>query len=129
VVGDFVDNYKHSLPSEFAVLNLFDPATGMPRAIIAVGAEHLARKSKRILGHVGARGTSYWNARLLNHLFDFDEKRVHSSRPESREAFAAHLEKDLGNKIVVTDNWRDCLEGADTLWSRPRGSPRRSRNS
>lgn len=129
VVGDFVDNYKRGLPSELAVLNLFDPETGAPRAIIdasaitdmrtgavtAIGAKHLARKDSRILGHVGARGTSYWNVRLLNHLFDFDEIRVHSRRPESREAFAARLEKDLGKKIVVTDNWRDCLEGADIM--------------
>lgn len=129
IVGDFVDNYKVGLPSEMAVLNLFNPRTGMPQAIIdataitdmrtgavtALGAKHLARKDSKILGHVGARGTSYWNVRLLDHLFDFDEIRVHSRRPESREAFAARLEKDLGKKIVVTDNWEDCLKGADIL--------------
>ena len=31
VVGDFVDNYKVDLPSELAVLNLFDPNTGTTR--------------------------------------------------------------------------------------------------
>jgi alanine dehydrogenase len=129
VVGDFVDNYKRGLPSELAVLNLFDPETGAPRAIIdasavtdmrtgavtAIGAKHLARKDSRILGHVGARGTSYWNVRLLNHLFDFDEIRVHSRRVESREAFAAKLARDLGKKVIATDNWRECLEGADIM--------------
>jgi len=129
IVGDYVDNYKKGLPSEMALLNLFDPHTGMPRAILdatlitdartgaltAVGAKHLARKQSKILGHVGARGTAYWNVRLLNHLYDFDEIRVHSRRPESREAFAARLEADLGKKIVVTDNWRDCLAGADIM--------------
>lgn len=129
IVGDFVDNYKIGLPSEMAVLNLFDPQTGAPRAIIdataitdmrtgavtAIGARHLARKDSKVLGHVGARGTSYWNVRLLDHFFDFDEIRVHSRRPESREAFAARLERDLGKKIVVTDNWQDCLEDADIM--------------
>lgn len=129
IVGDYVDNYKKGLPSEMALLNLFDPRTGMPRAIMdatlitdartgalsAIGAKHLARKDSKILGHVGARGTAYWNVRLLNHLFDFDEIRVHSRRPESREAFAAKLQADLGKKITVTDNWRDCLEGADIM--------------
>ncbi|WP_011582287.1 MULTISPECIES: ornithine cyclodeaminase family protein [Chelativorans] len=129
VVGDFVDNYKQGLPSEMAVLNLFDPETGVPRAIIdataitdmrtgavtAIGARHLARKGSKILGHVGARGTSYWNIRLLDHIFDFDEIRVHSRRPESRNVFAKRLENDLGKKIIVTDNWRDCLEGADIM--------------
>ena len=129
VVGDFVDNYKLGLPSEFGVLNLFDPHTGTPTALVdataitdmrtgavtAIGARLLARKNSNVLGHVGARGTAYWNVRLLDHLFDFDEIRVHSRRPESREAFAERLERDLGKEIVVTDNWRNCLEGADIL--------------
>jgi alanine dehydrogenase len=129
VVGDYVDNYKLGYPSEFGVLNLFDPRTGVPKAILdataitdmrtgavtAVGAKHLARKGSKVLGHIGARGTAYWNVRLLDHLFDFDEIRVHSRRPESRDAFGAKLEKDLGKKITVTDNWRDCVEGADIV--------------
>ena len=28
-----------------------------------------------MLGHIGARGTAYWNVRLLDHIFDFDEIR------------------------------------------------------
>jgi ornithine cyclodeaminase len=129
VVGDFVDNYKRDLPSELALLSLFDPQTGTPRAILdataitnmrtgavtAIGARYLARRDSRILGHLGARGTAYWNIRLLDHLFDFDEIRVHARRPESRDAFGARLERDLGKEIIVTDNWRDCLVGADIM--------------
>src|SRR3546814_1597465 len=33
IVGDYVDNYKRGLPSEMALLNLFDPETGMPVAL------------------------------------------------------------------------------------------------
>lgn len=129
VVGDFVDNYKRGLPSELAILNLMDPETGAPRAILdasaitdmrtgavtAIGAKYLARKKSRVLGHVGARGTAYWNVRLLDHLFDFDEIRVHSRRPESRNAFAERLTADLGKPVVATEDWRSCLEGADIL--------------
>jgi len=129
VVGDFVDNYKHDLPSELAILNLFDPVTGVPKAVLdataitdmrtgaltALGAKHLARKSSKVLGHIGARGTAYWNVRFLDHLFDFDEIRVHSRRPESRNAFGKRLQEDLGKPIRVVDNWQDCLEGADIM--------------
>ena len=120
VVGDFVDNYKEGRPSEYGLLTLFDPRNGAPKALVdatgitemrtgaitAIGAKHLAPKNPKVLAHIGARGTAYWNVRLLCSMFDFDEVRVHSRRPESREAFAAKLEEDLGRKIVVTDSWQ-----------------------
>jgi ornithine cyclodeaminase/alanine dehydrogenase-like protein (mu-crystallin family) len=129
IVGDYVENYKRGLPSEMALLNLFDPRTGMPLAVVdaagitdmrtgamtALGAKHLAPPTPRVLGHVGARGTAYWNVRLLDHLFDFEEIRVHSRRPESREAFADRLGADLGKPVKAVASWRDCLEGADIL--------------
>jgi ornithine cyclodeaminase len=129
IVGDYVDNYKLGLPSEMAILTLFDPATGMPRAILdatsitdmrtgaitAIGAKYLARKGSRVLGHVGARGTAYWNVRLLDHLFDFDEIRVHSRRPESREAFAARLSADLGKTVTAMADWESTVQGADIV--------------
>lgn len=129
IVGDYVNNYTIGLPSELALLTIFDPDNGIPKAVIdasaitdmrtgamtAVGAKYLARKNSKILGHIGARGTAYWNVRLLDSLFDFDEIRVHSRRPESREAFGAKLSKDLGKPVRVVDNWKDTVEGADIV--------------
>ena len=129
IVGDFVGNYRRGLPSEMALLNLFDPRTGMPVAVIdatwitdartgavtAIGAKHLARKGARVLGHVGARGTAYWNVRLLDRLFGFAEIRVHSRRPESRDAFAERLARDLGKRVVATADWESCVRGADIV--------------
>jgi len=129
VVGDYYRNFEVGLPSELAVLNLFDPKTGAPVAIIdasditdmrtgavtAIGAKHLARRDSKVLGHIGARGTSYWNVRLLDSIFHFDEIRVHSRRPESRNAFANRLRQDLGKPIVVTDDWESCVRDADVV--------------
>lgn len=129
IVGDFVDNYKLGLHSELGILALFDPSNGAPKAIMdasgitdmrtgavtAVGAKYLARKNSKILGHIGARGTAYWNVRLLDHLFNFDEIRVHSRREESRNGFAERLSCDLGKKVVATEDWQSCLEGADIV--------------
>lgn len=129
VVGDFVENYRRGLPSEMAILNLFDPETGMPKAILdataitemrtgavtALGARHLARRDSRVLGHIGARGTAYWNVRLLDSLFHFDEIRVHSRRPESRDAFAKRLSADLGKPVLATEDWESCVRGADIV--------------
>src|SRR5258706_16336992 len=112
-----------------ALLNLFDPETGMPVALLdatlitemrtgaltALGARYLARRDSKVLGHVGARGTAYWNVRLLDRLFSFAEIRVHSQRPDSRDAFARRLSQDLGKTVVATADWQSCLEDADIL--------------
>ena len=94
VVGDFVENYRHGLPSELALVTLYDPRTGTPLAIIdateiterptgaltALGARELARPRSRVLAHVGARGTAFSNVEQLDRLFDFEEIREHFPR-------------------------------------------------
>ncbi|WP_447920199.1 ornithine cyclodeaminase family protein [Achromobacter aegrifaciens] len=129
VVSDFVDNYKVGLPSEMALLNLFDPVNGKPLAVVdataitdmrtgavtALGAKYLARKDSKVLGHIGSRGTSYWNVRLLDSLYDFDEIRVHSRRPESQQAFGERLSRDLGKPVKVVNDWESCVRGADIV--------------
>jgi ornithine cyclodeaminase len=129
VVGDFVPNYARGLPSELGLLTLYDPATGIPLSIIdatmitacrtgamtAVGAKYLARPDSRILGHVGARGTAFWNVTLIDELFDLDEIRVTSRRPASRDAFARQLAEVTDTKIVVTDTAEETFDGADIL--------------
>src|SRR5205085_9610607 len=84
-------------------------------AVTAIGAQHLGALAREVPGHIGARGTSYWNVRLLHAIFGFDEIRVHSRRPESRAAFGARLEEDLGLPIRVTDDWESCVRGADIV--------------
>jgi ornithine cyclodeaminase len=129
VVGDFVDNYRLGLPSELGLVTLYDPENGAPLAIVdaadltdrrtgaltAVGAKYLARGDSRILGHVGARGTAFWNVVLLDSLFDFEEIRVTSRRAESREAFARALEAELGKPVRVCETVRETVEGADVV--------------
>lgn len=127
VVGDFYTNFEVGLPSELALLTLYDAHTGVPRAIVdatwitevrtgamtAVGARHLARPESRILGHVGARGTAHSNIVMLDALLDLDEIRVTSRRPESREAFADRLRAELDTPVVVTGSVAETFEGAD----------------
>ncbi|WP_194910680.1 ornithine cyclodeaminase family protein [Catenulispora rubra] len=129
VVGDFVPNFQLGLPSELALLTLYDPTNGIPRAIIdatfiteartgamtAVGARHLARPDARVLGHVGARGTAFSNVTMLDSLFDLDEIRVTSRRPESREAFAEQLRAATDTPVRVVDSAAEAFDGADIL--------------
>jgi alanine dehydrogenase len=130
VVGDFVHNHLLGLPSELALLLLMDPATGVPAAIVdataitemrtgavtAIGGEYLARRDARVLGHIGARGTAYWNVRLLCHVLPaLEEVRVHSLRAESRERFAQRLSADLGREVRAVASWEECVRGADVV--------------
>jgi alanine dehydrogenase len=129
VVGDFVGNWRLGLPSELALVLLLDPDTGMPLGIVdgtmltaartgavtALGARHLARPDSRVLGHLGARGSAWWNVTMLDDLFDFEEIRVTSRRAESREAFAAGLAEELGKPVRAVASPAEALVGADIM--------------
>jgi ornithine cyclodeaminase len=129
VVGDFVGNYRLGLPSELALMTVYDPATGVPLAIMdatlitevrtgamtAVGAKYLARPDSRILGHVGARGTAFANVTMLDSLFPLEEIRVTSRRPESREAFAARLREVTQTPVRVVATADEAYADADIL--------------
>ena len=129
VVGDYVDNYRHGLPSEVGMLTLYDPRVGIPRAIMdatditthrtgavtGIGAKHLARPGSRIVGHIGARGTAFSNIAALNELFDIAEVRVNSKRPETRESLAAEIGAKLGLKAVAVDDVESAVRDADIV--------------
>ena len=129
VVGDFVENYRLGLPSELALVTLYDPDTGSPISIVdgtmitsartgamtALGAKHLARPDSKVLGHVGARGTAWWNVTMLDDLFAFDEIRITSRRPESREEFARALSQHLDKPVRAVATSEEALVGADIM--------------
>jgi alanine dehydrogenase len=129
VIGDFVDNYKHGLPSEVAMLTLYDPRTGIPRALMdatdittartgavtAVGAKHLAPKGSKVVGHVGARGTAFANIAKLARQFELDEVRITSKRKETREALARRLSEECGIRAVAVATAEEACRGADIV--------------
>lgn len=129
VVGDFVNNYQVGLPSELALVTLLDPDTGAPRAIVsgtmltsartgaltALGARHLARSDSKVLGHIGARGTAWWNVTMLDEIFDFEVIRVTSRRPGSRQELAERLSDQLGKPVEAVATPEEALRGADIM--------------
>jgi alanine dehydrogenase len=129
VIGDYVDNYRHGLPSELALLTLYRAETGIPLAILnatritwmrtgavsAVGAKHLARPGSKVLGHIGARGTAWYNVPLIDSLFDLDEIRVTSRREESRERFAARMSEIVGKPVVAVPTVEEAVADADII--------------
>jgi len=129
VIGDFQKNYEHGLPSELALITLYHPETGAPFAIVdgtlitwmrtgavtAVGAKYLASSQPRVLAHIGARGTARYNVAMLDLLFNFEEIRIASKRPESRERFADEMSRRLNKKVSVAETSRAAAEEADII--------------
>jgi alanine dehydrogenase len=129
VIGDFVDNYKHGLPSEVAMLTLYDSRTGVPRALMdatdittertgavtAIGAKHLAPKGSKVIGHVGARGTAFANIAKLARQFELDEVRITSKREETRDALARRVNEECGVRAVAVATAEEACHGADIV--------------
>jgi alanine dehydrogenase len=127
VVGDYVDNWRRGLPSEVALLTLYDPETGVPccimdatsltwqrtGAVTCVGAVHLARPDARIVAHLGARGTAFSNLRLLATRFSLGEIRISSKRPETRERLAARVRSELSVAAYAVASPAEAAAGAD----------------
>jgi alanine dehydrogenase len=129
VISDYVDNFKHGLPSEVALLTLYDPRFGTPVAILdatdlttwrtgavtALGARHLAPKDAKVLAHIGARGTAFSNIELLSREHEFEDIRIHSLRPESRERLAQRVRDDLHLPARAVDSTQAAVADADIV--------------
>ena len=114
VVGDFVDNYKHGLPSEMALLNLFDPQTGMPLAVIdapaltdmrtgamtALGAQASRAQGRAACSATSARAAPRTGTCACSTTCSTSTRSACTrAGPESRDAFAARLSHDLGKPV------------------------------
>jgi ornithine cyclodeaminase/alanine dehydrogenase-like protein (mu-crystallin family) len=129
VIGDYVDNWRHGLPSEVGLLALMNADTGVPLALMdatlitaartgavtAAGARHLARPSSRVLGHIGARGSAFYNIASLAQLYDLKEVRISSKRPESRAKLAKVVNERLKVKTVAVDDVESAVADADIV--------------
>lgn len=129
VVGDYVDNYKHGLPSEVAMLTLYEPRIGIPKAVMdatdlttnrtgavsGVGVKHLAPQRSKIIGHIGARGTAFSNLAAISTLYDIEEVRINSKRPETREELANRVESELSLKAIPCQSAEETVRDADIV--------------
>ena len=129
VIGDYVENYRLGLPSEVAMLTLYDPRSGVPLALMdatdlttertgavtAIGAKYLAPAAPRIVGHIGARGTAFANIACLAAVCEIEEVRISSKRPETREALARKVTERLGLRARAVADPETACRGADIV--------------
>ena len=106
---------------------LSDPKSGAPLAIVDEHWSYAARsaaaaviackwvgpKNPKVLGLVGVGTMGLNSLRCLLTLYEFEEIRCTSRRPETRKAFAAHWSKQLGIPVIPKDTIEEVVRGAD----------------
>ncbi len=129
VISDYVDNWRHQLPSEIGVLALMEPTTGMPLALMdatlitaartgavtGAGARVLAPRKARVVAHIGARGSAIHNIAALAALHQAEEVRICSKRVETRTKLASLVEERIGVKARALESIKEAVEGADIV--------------
>ena len=130
VISDYVDNYKQGLPSEVGLLLLMDPSNGVPQGDHRRQPPHRhahrrgdghrreASRAQRIRACSGtsARAAPPTGTCACSIICSASTKSACiRAGPESRDAFAARLSRDLGKPVTATDDWRSCVEGADIV--------------
>ena len=108
---------------------LSDPNTSIPMAIVdehwsyalrstaaaVIACKWMANMDAKVCGIVGVGMMGKTGLDCLATMFDFEEIRCTSRRPETREAFAAHYAEKLGTKVVTVETPEEAVRGADIV--------------
>jgi alanine dehydrogenase len=111
------------------VLPLFDADSGEPLAVLdgahmnpfktgatgAVGIDALAREDATTLGVIGSGSQARGQLRAAVTVRDFEDIRVFSPTPESRESFADAMDAELAPDVRAVDSSRAAVADADVV--------------
>ena len=129
LVGQFPGNPERGLPSHVAIIAVFDPATGVPLAVMdgevitaertaaasALSARLLARADAAVLAVLGTGVQARSHARALARVRPLGELRVAGRDPAKAEALAAELGAELGLPARAVAGYREAITGADIV--------------
>ena len=129
VVGVFPGNHATEYDSHQGVVVLFDPETGVPRAVLdaseitairtaaasAVATRALANEDAGDLALLGAGVQARTHLEAMSVARSLRRVRVFSPTRASREAFAARESERHGIRVEPVDSARAAVEGADIV--------------
>ncbi|MDQ2051518.1 ornithine cyclodeaminase family protein [Natronolimnohabitans sp. A-GB9] len=115
---------------------LFDADSGAPLALLdgasmnphktgaagAVAIDELAREDSTTLAVIGSGAQARGQLRATATVREFDEVRVYSPTPESREAFAVDFDDELAADVRAVDSSDAAVSGADVVITATRAS-------
>ena len=125
VVNVIPANLERGLPTIQAIVNLFDPATGSPLAVMdggvltalrtgaasAVSAKYMAPRERGPIAIVGTGYQARYQLRFVSYVYRTDEVRVYDIREAAAESFKEYAES-LGFRVVKCRSATEAVEGA-----------------
>ncbi len=128
VVNVVPANVERGLPTIQAVVNLFDPHTGTPLAVMeggvltalrtgaasAVSAKHMAPEPGGPVAIIGTGYQARYQLRFVSHVYKTEEVRAYDVREEAVESFRRYAEQ-LGFRVSKCRSPREAVEGASVV--------------
>ena len=129
VVSVFPKNPRRGLPTIFATVQLNDPETGEPLALMeggyltavrtgatsGVATRYLAREDSTIAGIIGAGVQARTQLWAICEIRKIEKARVYDVDPKAASSFAWEMSKKLGIEITVRDSAQEVVRGSDIL--------------
>jgi len=120
---------KYNLPTVMGLIELVDPETGFPIAVMdgtwitnmrtgaagGVATKYLARKDSEILGLVGAGMQALTQFMAIKEVMDIKEVKVSCRTCTHREKFAKMINEKYGVNARAVDTIKEAVTGSDVI--------------
>ena len=120
---------KFNLPTVMGLIELVDPETGFPIAVMdgtwitnmrtgaagGVATKYLARDDSEVLGLVGAGMQAFTQLMAINEVMDIKEVKVSCRTCTHRANFAKMITDNIGIKATAVDTIKEAVVGSDVI--------------
>jgi len=130
IVNSHMNNRKYGLPTVMALIEIVEPKTGKPLAVMdgtlitlfrtgaasAVATKYLANKDSRVLGIVGAGAQSYTQVEAITSVMTIEEVRIFDINRQAADKLATYIsERRLVKEVVIDNDIRTLSQNSDII--------------
>jgi alanine dehydrogenase len=130
IVNSHSRNKEIGLPSVMAIIEIVDPKTGRPLAIMdgtnitsyrtgaasAVATKYLACQNSKVLGIIGAGAQAYTQVEAISKVVHIEEIVIFDIAKEASDRLAAYItERNIASKVSIKDEAKNVAKEADIL--------------
>jgi len=130
IVNSHMNNRKYGLPTVMALIEIVEPKTGKPLAVMdgtlitlfrtgaasAIATKYLANKDSRVLGIVGAGAQSYTQVEAITSVMTIEEVRIFDINRQAADRLATYVsERRLVKEVVIDNDIRTLSQNSDII--------------